>query len=62
MSAESWSCNPDVAAAVAETAGMSREQLTARLNWLAPAATDESLRGAVVHLMTSPKRGLEEIS
>jgi hypothetical protein len=51
-----WACNPDVAAAVAETAGMSRDALIARLNWLAPAATDEALREAVVGLMTAPKR------
>jgi hypothetical protein len=59
MSAESWSCDPGVAQAVTETADMTREQLVARLNYLAPEATDESLRGAVVFLMTAPKRPLD---
>jgi hypothetical protein len=59
MSTESWSASPDVAQAVAETAGMTRERLTARLTFLAPELTDDALRGVVVAAMTAPKRPLD---
>lgn len=39
-----------------EVAMLTREQLIARLTFLAPALTDEALRGAVLFAMTAPQR------
>ena len=59
---EIWACGQDIAAAVAETHGMSREALVARLMYLAPALTDDGLRAVVVAAMTAPQRPLDAVA
>jgi hypothetical protein len=59
MSARIWASTPDVATAADEVAGMSREQLVARITYMAPALTDDGLRVVAIAAMTAKRRPLD---
>lgn len=59
MNARIWASTPDVATAADEVAEMSREQLVARITFLAPALTDDGLRVVAIAAMTAEQRPLD---
>jgi len=56
---DQWFINVDVAHAADEVVGMTREQLVARVNYLAPALTHDALQGLAIFAMTAPQRPLD---
>lgn len=54
-----WPIDDATAHAVSAVIGMSREQLVARLTFLAPELSEEGLRSVVVAAMVAPKRPLD---